>query len=381
MTIRYKCEECGSVLNIKDEKAGTQGKCPKCKTEFLVPEPDAEAADKPESDEPELALSGEAGRSAPDSSHELAATAPAAGKGSDDFSDDEIERILETGESPKRSGGDSYGVTAGGGDDDDDDELDEPSDEDDEPLALKARRRKPVDFDDDDDDDDDEDERPRSKSRKGKPSREPAATSAGLAKNLMARGDKGVKEERRSKRPFGGGGEHEGDGDDEGFSLKEKAGYLARFAVPGVVALLLAIGFYVWYMRGWQRGDLPELASVSGIVTLDGKPLPKAEIQFIPQQQDPNKPSMRVSSSQAITDDKGEFVLGYNLYAQGAVLGKHRVQIICYSQEGKQIVPSQYNIRSELYREIKAGANKESFELKSSTEGASSAVGGFNPNP
>ena len=39
MTIRYTCTDCGSVLKIKDEKAGTQGKCPKCKTEFLVPNP------------------------------------------------------------------------------------------------------------------------------------------------------------------------------------------------------------------------------------------------------------------------------------------------------------------------------------------------------
>jgi hypothetical protein len=38
MTIRYKCEKCGSVLKIKDRLAGTPGKCPKCKTEFQVPE-------------------------------------------------------------------------------------------------------------------------------------------------------------------------------------------------------------------------------------------------------------------------------------------------------------------------------------------------------
>ena len=42
MTIRYKCTGCASVLKIKDEKAGTNGKCPKCKLEFLVPGPDAD---------------------------------------------------------------------------------------------------------------------------------------------------------------------------------------------------------------------------------------------------------------------------------------------------------------------------------------------------
>jgi len=39
MTIRYTCRSCESVLKIKEEKAGTNGKCPKCKTEFVIPFP------------------------------------------------------------------------------------------------------------------------------------------------------------------------------------------------------------------------------------------------------------------------------------------------------------------------------------------------------
>ncbi len=42
MTIRYTCTGCESVLKIKDEKAGTNGKCPKCKLEFVVPAVDAD---------------------------------------------------------------------------------------------------------------------------------------------------------------------------------------------------------------------------------------------------------------------------------------------------------------------------------------------------
>src|SRR5262245_47309282 len=44
MTIRYTCEECGAVLNIKDELAGTQGHCPRCQVEFTVPSPEDGAA-------------------------------------------------------------------------------------------------------------------------------------------------------------------------------------------------------------------------------------------------------------------------------------------------------------------------------------------------
>ncbi|MDB5389355.1 MAG: hypothetical protein JWM11_5001, partial [Planctomycetaceae bacterium] len=49
MTIRFKCVECNSVMKIKDEKAGTTGHCPKCKKEFVVPQPEH---DEPEHEEP-----------------------------------------------------------------------------------------------------------------------------------------------------------------------------------------------------------------------------------------------------------------------------------------------------------------------------------------
>ncbi len=42
MTIRFTCSECASVLKIKDELAGSTGRCPKCKTKFVVPAPEAE---------------------------------------------------------------------------------------------------------------------------------------------------------------------------------------------------------------------------------------------------------------------------------------------------------------------------------------------------
>ena len=40
MTIRFKCADCASVMNIKDELAGASARCPKCKTPFVVPESD-----------------------------------------------------------------------------------------------------------------------------------------------------------------------------------------------------------------------------------------------------------------------------------------------------------------------------------------------------
>ena len=43
MTIRYTCAECGAVLNIKEELAGTQGHCPRCQGEFTVPDAEGSA--------------------------------------------------------------------------------------------------------------------------------------------------------------------------------------------------------------------------------------------------------------------------------------------------------------------------------------------------
>ncbi|GIX03488.1 MAG: hypothetical protein KatS3mg113_0494 [Planctomycetaceae bacterium] len=43
MTIKIRCEHCGVALNIKDELAGTIGRCPKCKGKFRIPQPQSVA--------------------------------------------------------------------------------------------------------------------------------------------------------------------------------------------------------------------------------------------------------------------------------------------------------------------------------------------------
>ena len=37
MTIRVRCDGCSAVMKVKDELAGAKGKCPKCKTSFVIP--------------------------------------------------------------------------------------------------------------------------------------------------------------------------------------------------------------------------------------------------------------------------------------------------------------------------------------------------------
>lgn len=62
----------------------------------------------------------------------------------------------------------------------------------------------------------------------------------------------------------------------------------------------------------------PELAPVTGTVTLDGKPLEAATITFVP--------TMGRASS-GLTDTAGHYTLSYTKTLAGATLGPHRVMI------------------------------------------------------
>lgn len=69
-----------------------------------------------------------------------------------------------------------------------------------------------------------------------------------------------------------------------------------------------------------------EIAEVEGVVKLDGKPLPKALVEFHPD-------GTKGPSSGAETDDEGKFVLQYYQpgsasHAGGAVVGRHKVIVL-----------------------------------------------------
>src|SRR5262245_39481198 len=111
MTIPYKCEECGASLNIKDELAGTKGRCPKCKHSFVVHAAAKARLATEEAEEP-LEPAAVSAKSEFDSSDELTAAGAAGG-----LSDDDIEKLLEGG---GEKGSEDYGVA--GKEDDEDEE-------------------------------------------------------------------------------------------------------------------------------------------------------------------------------------------------------------------------------------------------------------------
>src|SRR5262249_9364758 len=51
MPISITCGSCSAVLRVKDQRAGTRGRCPRCKTAFDIPSP-VDAPARRATDEP-----------------------------------------------------------------------------------------------------------------------------------------------------------------------------------------------------------------------------------------------------------------------------------------------------------------------------------------
>jgi hypothetical protein len=117
-----------------------------------------------------------------------------------------------------------------------------------------------------------------------------------------------------------------------------------------------------------------ELAPVSGVVTLDGQPVPYTHITFVPQGSAGN--ANPGPGSTAICDDTGKFQLKTVRGDDGAVVGKHSVQI---SSTGpprptsgdtdmgpppKEAFPARFNVNSELTFEVpEDGSTTADFKL------------------
>ena len=131
-----------------------------------------------------------------------------------------------------------------------------------------------------------------------------------------------------------------------------------RLALFGLLSMAVAL------VGCGGSGDTPELGTVEGTVTLDGKPLANATVTFIPQDTEQRRPS------NAQTNESGEFELKYSREHDGAPPGKYLVEIRTGGGEDddvvKESVPANYNTNSELVRDVKSGHNEFEFKLESS---------------
>lgn len=105
----------------------------------------------------------------------------------------------------------------------------------------------------------------------------------------------------------------------------------------------------------------PDLGTVTGIVTLDGQPLPGALVSLTPE-------SGRPSAGQ--TDETGKYELKFTFDRAGAHVGSHVVRITTAQNAenetpAKETIPARYNAGTELKAQVEPGANELDFELTS----------------
>jgi hypothetical protein len=133
------------------------------------------------------------------------------------------------------------------------------------------------------------------------------------------------------------------------------------FSTIGWLVLL-----FVTFLSGCGGGR-SDLGRVSGVVTLDGQPLPNATVVFQPDAAGP--------ASYGLTDSQGLYTMMYDHSTRGAVIGTHTVSITTF-QEGDpdaeppvsaapEKLPAKYNRTSELREEVQVGNNEIDFALVS----------------
>lgn len=116
----------------------------------------------------------------------------------------------------------------------------------------------------------------------------------------------------------------------------------------------------------------PELATVTGVVTVDGAPGANLLITFEPQPKDIKDVKNVGAGSTAQTDEEGTFELNYK-GKKGAVVGKHLVRIAAIAGGGPAggeaavaagiEIPPRYNSESDVVREVQKGDNSIDLEV------------------
>jgi hypothetical protein len=124
-----------------------------------------------------------------------------------------------------------------------------------------------------------------------------------------------------------------------------------------------------------------EVTKVSGKVTLDGKPLPKAWVTFAPMA---SKEKLNPGPTSAgLTDGEGRYSLIVDPETPGSVVGRSRIYITTILGDGTandrdggrdgggprippDKVPQKYNIKTELTFDVPpGGTDQANFDLKS----------------
>ncbi|SFI91678.1 hypothetical protein [Planctomicrobium piriforme] len=350
MSIRYKCEECGTVLKIKDSLAGTRGRCPHCRHKFIVPQ-QSTAADDDFGDQSNgngagavLELNTESPSSKslepvrppePVSPPPVAAPAPVAETPPAPPVEEEFDAadflMADAGPNAKKSAGLSA------------------------PSPDPAAAGKPA--------TDSQGRRYFSRAPiiPNAPPGAPAAAAAvapGATPPPVEEVGSSVTtkvtlptEEPRRKLNFKGSGRA-----------------LVRMA-PGLLVIAILSGGVYWIARQYLMPHLPlpELAPVAGKVHLDGKPFPNVVVHLTPvnaaQGKSRSDKAIRLTDSLGVTDNDGLFHITYFGHG-GAPLGKARIWLEPLEPSGYKKIPHRYQQAGADIRDVREAGNDGKFDLE-----------------
>ena len=103
----------------------------------------------------------------------------------------------------------------------------------------------------------------------------------------------------------------------------------------------------------------PQMAQVTGTVTLNGEPVTEVFVTFQPQPKD-NSAVAETRSAMAEVDDQGNFELSTNKKGDGALVGDHKVMVTSVKQgaEPPGVLPPGYLVT------VQPGKNEIELKLK-----------------
>jgi hypothetical protein len=314
MTIRYQCDKCKSVLKIRDELAGTEGKCPKCKTGFTVPEcepeeiPGIEIDDEVGVDQADVEDEGE-DDDLVDLPIDVTPDVDLSAAGGGDF--DPMD-VLGGGGSAAGSGG-SRSAAAGGGAGG---------------AAAAAQEKKPSvaelmrDFEK-------SKKKPAASGKKGGIEAASAAAREAMTSGSAADVISNTYNKKRGKAP-----EPKPLSREEQRAAEEKEA-MKQFAMraAGGLAVMGVLGYFFF---SWVFSEaLPDLTEVTGVVRMEGSPMAGVRVMFAPIK-GPDGGEIVAGSSTGVTDAEGRYELMYDPENYGATPGLHQVELM--TRDGVMIV-------------------------------------------
>ncbi|MEP3478427.1 MAG: hypothetical protein ABJZ55_04210 [Fuerstiella sp.] len=336
MTIRVRCDGCSAVMKVKDELAGAKGKCPKCKSPFVVPEKEATASDAAAtqknddtspnhssvSDEQENGTGDNQAIKAPkDSVKSEAKPEGAATASSKEAATLEAPIDLPLEPTPQVPAMDSEefdplsalapgsntsipAMTAVAATE----PVNKPSVADlmKEHSEKKGRRTR---------------RQEKTKTSKAAQLAQPVETSGSAADALNRKYDQKRDEAADSEKLMTREERRQSE-------QKEAMIDFAKKGIPALAGVLLLSYGLISYMFSVS---LPPLGYASGTVTRNGTPLSGVQVVFAPKAQPGQAPPDNSTVSQGFTDSSGKYTLMYNQDNEGVLPGYHEVSIMSSS--------------------------------------------------